>query len=174
MTSLSHIQYQSVFCTVNVYDTSSVFESDELEAHFFFFLFFGGPWSELLEESESESELEEDEEEEEEGLELSSLSLLLSSDEDEELEESLLSEEESLEELDESLLLLLELEEDLKENSMCCKCYFIPQWHKSAFVHHMWHRSAVMSAVWTTKKELKIWHFPLLFCTSFMWKYICA
>lgn len=93
-----------------------------LDPHFFFFLFFGGPWSELLEESESESELEEDEEEdEEEGLELSSLSLLLSSDEDEELEESLLSEEESLEELDESLL--LELEEDLKENSM--SIYFL-------------------------------------------------
>lgn len=85
-----------------------LFKWDENGLHFFFFLFFGGPWSELLEESESESE-EDDEEDE---LELSSLSLLLSSDEDEELEESLLSEEESLEELEESLL-LPELEEDL-------------------------------------------------------------
>lgn len=103
----SHLFNSSVLSTDTVHDTSSVFDP-----HFFFFLFFGGPWSELLEESESESELEEDEEEEE-GLELSSLSLLLSSDEEEELEEPLLSEEESLEELDESLLPLLELEEDL-------------------------------------------------------------
>lgn len=88
-----------------------LFKWDELVIHFFFFLFFGGPWSELLEESESESEADEDDDEDE--LELSSLSLLLSSDE--ELDESLLSDEESLEELEESLLLLSELE-DLIEN----------------------------------------------------------
>lgn len=86
-----------------------LFKWDELAIHFFFFLFFGGPWSELLEESESESEADEDEDEDE--LELSSLSLLLSSDEDEELDESLLSDKESLEEFEESLLLLSELED---------------------------------------------------------------
>lgn len=83
--------------------------------YFFFFLFFGGPWSELLpvDVSESELEEEEDEEEEEEELEESSLSLLLLSsfsEEDNELDESPLSDDESLEELSESLLLPLLLE----------------------------------------------------------------